>query len=88
MEYICKKRNSPDLNPIENLWATSKEKVAYQQPSSAKELEVVIERVWAHGVPVDYCRDLVRSMPASLEEVIKGKEDIIGIDYENSVLLT
>ena len=65
--------NSPDLNPIENLWVALKEKVVDKQPSSAKQLEVVIKHVWMHETPVDYCRDLVRSMPARLEEVIKRK---------------
>ena len=30
--------NSPDLNPIENLWEVLKNKVADKQPSSAKDL--------------------------------------------------
>ena len=38
--------NSPDLNPIENLWTIMKDKVADEQPSSAKNLKQVIKDVW------------------------------------------
>ena len=42
--------NSPDLNPIENLWVILKNKVAEEQPSSLKQLENVIKKVWTLGV--------------------------------------
>ena len=46
LEYLWKSKvqvfdwpgNSPDLNPIENLWSYKKNKVAEKQPSDAKEL--------------------------------------------------
>ena len=38
--------NSPDLNPIANLWEVLKNKVADKQPSSAKGLEDAIKEVW------------------------------------------
>ena len=38
--------NSPDLNPIENLWEVLKNKVADKQPGSAKDLEDAIKEVW------------------------------------------
>ena len=65
--------NSPDLNPIENLWVTIQDKVADKRPSSAKQLDAVIKYVWMHEVPVDYCRNLVTNVPARLKEVVKRK---------------
>jgi transposase len=38
--------NSPDLNPIENLWSVMKQKVSEKQPSSLKSLEQAIKEVW------------------------------------------
>ena len=37
--------NSPDLNPIENLWMVVKNKVSEKQASSAKELEKATNEV-------------------------------------------
>ena len=36
--------NSPDLNPIKNLWKILEDKVAEEQPSSAKQLVEVIKK--------------------------------------------
>ena len=36
--------NSPDLNPIENLWALMKSKVSKKQPSSLEALRKVIKK--------------------------------------------
>ena len=36
-------RNSPDLNPIENLWMLLKNKVSEKQPSNAKSLVTTIK---------------------------------------------
>ena len=68
--------NSPDLNPIENLWKILKGKVAEEQPSSAKQLVEVIKKKWATDISADYCQTLVQSMPRRLEAVIKNKGGI------------
>ena len=56
-------RNSPDLNPIENLWTESKDKVSEQQRSSAPELVRVIKEVWAREISKEYCLSLIDSRP-------------------------
>ena len=38
--------NSPDPNPIENLWHVMKNEVADQHPTSMKSLKTAIEIVW------------------------------------------
>ena len=67
-------RNSPDLNPIENLWTVLKDKVYEKQPTNTKELKEAIKAVWVLELLAKYCRSLVESMPKHLEAVIKAKE--------------
>ena len=63
--------NSPDLNPIENLWAQMKDSVAEKQPSSAKALVSTIKEVWVKEISEGYCASLVDSMSRRLQAVIK-----------------
>ena len=65
--------NSPDSNPIENLWTVLKDKVSEKQPTNTKELEEAIKAVWVLELSAEYCRSLVESMPKRLEAVIKAK---------------
>ena len=65
--------NSPDLNPIENLWTILKNKVSERQPTNAKMLEQAIKEVWVRDISPAYCRNLVESRPRRLEAVIKAK---------------
>ena len=62
--------NSPDLNPIENLWAILKDKEADEHLTSAKYLETAIKCIWMQKITVEY---LVHSMPCCLQAVIKNK---------------
>ncbi len=39
--------NSPDLNPIENLWGIVKRKMRYARPNNAEELKATIRATWA-----------------------------------------
>ena len=65
--------NSPDLNPIENLWDILKDKVADKQPTSAKHLQEVIKESWVKDLTREYCSTLVASMPRRLQAVIEAK---------------
>ena len=60
--------NSPDLNPIENLWKVVKDKVADRQPSNAKALEDAEKEI-----SVEYCQSLISSMPRRIQEVIRNR---------------
>jgi len=64
--------NSPDLNPIQNLWTNMKNKVAEKHPSSAKDLVKVIKEVCVKEISQEFCRILVHSMQRRLQEVIKN----------------
>uniref|UniRef100_A0A9J8A6U5 Tc1-like transposase DDE domain-containing protein n=1 Tax=Cyprinus carpio carpio TaxID=630221 RepID=A0A9J8A6U5_CYPCA len=43
--------NSPDLNPIENLWGIVKRKMRYARPKNAEELKATIRATWALITP-------------------------------------
>lgn len=64
--------NSPDLNPIENLWGYLKLKVAKRSPKTILDLENVLKEEWSN-LTLKYLQSLVRSMPKRLEE-LKAKK--------------
>lgn len=60
--------NSPDLNPIENLWAYLQEKVYARSPRTLDGLQRIIEDEW-EAIPIEKLRHLVDSMPRRLAAV-------------------
>lgn len=65
--------NSPDLNPIENLWQIMKVQVTKEKPRTLSELDRIIEKVWYNGIKPEILRELVDSMTERIEAVIKNK---------------
>ncbi len=61
--------NSPDLNPIENLWAIVKRKLRDTRPNNANDLKAVIKATWASVTP-EQCHRLIVSMPRCIDAVI------------------
>ena len=66
--------NSPNLNPIKNLWAKMKDLVEEEQPSGEKSLIETIKEVWVKKISADYCNSLIAGMPHRLQAVIKVKK--------------
>ncbi len=64
--------NSPDLNPIENLWGIVKRKMRDTRPNNADELKATVKETWA-SIPPQQCHKLITSMPRQIEAVIKAK---------------
>ena len=64
--------NSPDLNPIENLWSNLKAKVSAYKPSSLGDLKSVIQLVLCKEITIQVCIQLVESMSKRLIMVIKN----------------
>ena len=64
--------NSPDLNPIENLWGILKRKMRGTRPNNKEELTASIKKIWASITPMQ-CHRLIASMPRRIEAVIKAK---------------
>ena len=61
---------SPDLNPIENLWADMDKRMASKPAESKEELEKQVAEVWAETTR-DACSKLVLSMPKRIAQVIE-----------------
>ncbi len=64
--------NSPDLNPIENLWGIVKRKMRDTRPKNADDLKATVKETWA-SIPPQQCHKLITSMPHRIEAVIKAK---------------
>jgi hypothetical protein len=65
--------NSPDLNPIENLWQRLKILVAKEKPSNKTKLIEAIIKSWFHIITAQELAKLVESMPRRCRAVIKSK---------------
>jgi transposase len=65
--------NSPDLNPIENLWVNMKRKVNTGDIQNMHQLHQRIQEAWCLEVTPEECEQLVESMPRRIMAVIKNK---------------
>ncbi len=77
--------NSPDLNPIGNLWGIVKRKMRDTRPNNADDLKATVKETWA-SIPPQQCHKLITSMPRRIEAVIKAKEPLPSIEYIYSKL--
>ncbi len=63
---------SPDLNPIENLWRELKVRVAKRQPRNLNDLERICKEEW-DKIPPEMCANLVANYKKHLTSVIANK---------------
>jgi len=61
---------SPDLNPIENLWADLKKRVEKRNATNVEELKVAVELEWKQ-TDKNLCQKLVASMPQRLAQLLE-----------------
>lgn len=61
--------NSPDLNPIENLWAYMKDQVEAKEPSSEQELVDAIFEVWDE-IPLQVIKNIIDHLRPYLQTVV------------------
>jgi len=73
-ETLSHTPNSPDLNPIENIWAHIKYQLAKEHPfvTAKKELEIIITHMWEEMAD-DRFNNLIESMPHRIAAVIAAK---------------
>lgn len=60
--------NSPDLNPIENIWGIIKKKMTPMRHNSVEELWNAVQDEW-YKLPRNLCEKIVSSMPKRLQLV-------------------
>lgn len=66
--------NSPDLNPIENLWAIVKKKLKKIKITTKAQLIESLLQIWQNDEGIkNVCQNLINSMPTRIREVIKRK---------------
>lgn len=63
---------SPDLNPIENLWHTLDRKIRKKKISNKSELKQALTEAWLQ-ISNETCQKLIESMPRRLQAVIEAK---------------
>ena len=64
--------NSPDLNPIENLWSQMKHLQRHEQATSIAGLKRIAQKVWDNITPA-YHQSLYKSMPRRMQAVVDAQ---------------
>lgn len=67
---------SPDLNPIELIWAQMKVKVEANRPETKQELRVAIESAW-RSVTIQQIRDCIDGLPKKMLKIIDCNGDLL-----------
>jgi len=75
-KYLDWLSNSPDINPIENVWTVLKANVSNHKPSSVKELIQVIKKEWKNLNPI-FTKNLVTSMKTCISLLLSNQGDHI-----------
>ena len=70
--------NSPDLNPIENVWHILKSEIEQTQTNSTEEFIKCIEDKWKH-IPIEIINKIIGSMKRRCEKIIESNGE--HIDY-------
>ena len=66
---------SPDLNPIENLWRELKLRIQKRDPRNLDQLKEICKEEWAK-IAISICNNLVKKYSKRLEEVLAAKGHI------------
>ena len=66
--------NSPDLNPIENIFGILQEKVNSKQPKNVDELIDTVANEW-NEIDMNHIRKTIRSLPKRMRWIMKNNGD-------------
>ena len=72
--------NSPDLNPIENLWGLMKRRMSKERASTQEKLKGAIRRAWNSVTPED-CYHLVSPCHGSFRQLLQQRVLLPSINY-------
>lgn len=72
--------NSPDLNPIENLWAIINTKLEERLTTNIFEFQINIPQIWENDITNEYLNSLYESMPKRVLAIIQNHGDIINVE--------
>lgn len=61
---------SPDINPIELVWAAMKRHIAQHRPSSLPALRLAIRIAWRRIVTADFCAKLYAGLHKRINQII------------------
>jgi len=64
--------SSPDLNPIENIWALLRDAVASTNPTTKRQLAAAVRRAWS-AIDQQHIDHAMESMPQRLRAVLDAK---------------
>ena len=67
--------NSPDLNPIENMWSLLKNRLNSfdSAPKGLEELNERVTDVWYNQIKQKECQNVINSMPKRIQACIRAK---------------
>lgn len=66
--------NSPDMNPIENLWAIIKRRLKTKNITTEDQLIKTVEKIWYEDPEIQsLCPKLIESMPNRIDDNIANK---------------
>ncbi|GFT24874.1 uncharacterized protein TNCV_3021591 [Trichonephila clavipes] len=67
--------NSPDVNPMENLWSIVKIRVSKMDCSTKKKMIENTAKIWFHDDEIkNVCSNLVESLPNHVRDLIQARE--------------
>ena len=70
---------SPDLNPIENLWKTLGVKVMERNPTNTEDLWVKLQEEWSK-ISIEDCQELIRSCSRRWQLSLRARAHLLNID--------
>jgi inhibitor of nuclear factor kappa-B kinase subunit alpha len=68
--------NSPDLNPIENVFGYLEDQISPQKCPTVTALEKSVRKAWVNLTP-EYCRKCIETIPSRLKQIIATKGEYV-----------